>query len=67
MGYMKITNKAGIRNCIEGKFGQGKRRFILGRVMAKLPHFCFFAPLRERNSYFDLLTLLLVLFILLLT
>lgn len=27
-----------IRNCIEGKFGQGKRRFSLGRVMAKLPH-----------------------------
>ncbi|AFW95735.1 IS5 family IS5 ssgr transposase [Anabaena sp. 90] len=28
----------GIRNYIEGKFGQGKRRFSLGRVMAKLPH-----------------------------
>ncbi|MFM6156035.1 MAG: transposase, partial [Sphaerospermopsis kisseleviana] len=27
-----------IRNSIEGKFGQGKRRFGLGRVMAKLPH-----------------------------
>jgi IS5 family transposase len=27
-----------IRNCIEGKFGQGKRRFSLGRVMAKLSH-----------------------------
>ncbi|BDA68739.1 hypothetical protein CAL7716_029050 [Calothrix sp. PCC 7716] len=27
-----------IRNCIEGKFGQGKRRFSLNRVMAKLPH-----------------------------
>lgn len=27
-----------VRNCIEGKFGQGKRRFSLGRVMAKLPH-----------------------------
>lgn len=27
-----------IRNRIEGKFGQGKRRFSLGRVMAKLPH-----------------------------
>jgi transposase, IS5 family len=26
-----------IRNCIEGKFG-GKRRFSLGRVMAKLSH-----------------------------
>lgn len=26
------------RNCIEGKFGQGKRRFSLGRVMTKLPH-----------------------------
>jgi transposase, IS5 family len=27
-----------IRNCIEGKVGQGKRRFSLGRVMAKLNH-----------------------------
>ena len=27
-----------IRNSIEGKFGQGKRRFSLGRVMAKLSH-----------------------------
>jgi len=27
-----------IRNSIDGKFGQGKRRFSLGRVMAKLPH-----------------------------
>jgi transposase, IS5 family len=27
-----------VRNFIEGKFGQGKRRFSLGRVMAKLPH-----------------------------
>ena len=27
-----------IRNSIEGKFGQGKRRFSLGRVMAQLPH-----------------------------
>lgn len=27
-----------IRNSIEGKFGQGKRRFSLNRVMAKLPH-----------------------------
>jgi hypothetical protein len=27
-----------IRNCIEGKFGQGKRRFSLARVMAKLSH-----------------------------
>ncbi|MEG3960559.1 IS5 family transposase [Microcoleus sp. herbarium2] len=26
-----------IRNAIEGKFGQGKRRFSIGRVMAKLP------------------------------
>ncbi|BCL33819.1 IS5 family transposase [Nostoc sp. MS1] len=32
-----------IRNCIEGKFGQGKRRFSLGRVMAKLPHTSFTA------------------------
>lgn len=29
---------ARIRNAIEGKFGQGKRRFTLNRVMAKLPH-----------------------------
>jgi len=27
-----------IRNSIEGKFGQGKRRFSLSRVMAKLAH-----------------------------
>ncbi len=27
-----------IRNSIEGKFGQAKRRFSLDRVMAKLPH-----------------------------
>lgn len=27
----------GIRNCIEGKFGQGKRRFNLSRIMTKLP------------------------------
>ena len=27
-----------IRNAIEGKFGQAKRRFSLNRVMAKLPH-----------------------------
>ncbi|BAY93156.1 transposase [Microchaete diplosiphon NIES-3275] len=27
-----------IRNYIEGKFGEGKRRFSLGRVMAKLSH-----------------------------
>lgn len=26
----------GVRNCIEGKFGEGKRRFSLNRVMAKL-------------------------------
>ncbi|MDB9388951.1 transposase, partial [Microcystis aeruginosa] len=32
-----------IRNCIEGKFGQGKRRFSLGKVMAKLPHTSFSA------------------------
>jgi hypothetical protein len=25
-----------VRNAIEGKFGQGKRKFSLGRVMAKL-------------------------------
>lgn len=28
---------ARIRNCIEGKFGQGKRRFSLSKVMTKLP------------------------------
>lgn len=27
-----------IRNCIEGKFGQAKRRFSLNKVMAKLSH-----------------------------
>jgi len=27
-----------VRNQVEGKFGQGKRRFGLGRVMAKLPN-----------------------------
>ncbi len=27
-----------VRNCIEGKFGQAKLRFSLGRVMAKLSH-----------------------------
>jgi transposase, IS5 family len=27
-----------IRNCIEGKFGQGKRIFSLNRVMARLSH-----------------------------
>jgi transposase, IS5 family len=27
-----------VRNSIEGKFGQGKRRFSLARVMAKLPN-----------------------------
>lgn len=27
-----------IRNCIEGKFGQGKRRFSLNRIMTKLAH-----------------------------
>jgi transposase, IS5 family len=26
-----------IRNCIEGKFGQGKRRFSLNKIMTKLP------------------------------
>lgn len=32
-----------IRNCIEGKFGQGKRRFSLAKVMTKLPHTSFCA------------------------
>ena len=27
-----------VRNAIEGKFGQGKRRFSLGRIMARLAH-----------------------------
>ena len=27
-----------IRNSIEGKFGQGKKRFSLNRIMAKLSH-----------------------------
>ena len=27
-----------IRNSIEGKFGQGKRRFSLNRIIAKLSH-----------------------------
>lgn len=27
-----------IRNSIEGKFGEGKRRYSLNRIMAKLPH-----------------------------
>ncbi len=29
---------ARVRNAIEGKFGQGKRRFSLARIMAKLAH-----------------------------
>ncbi|CDN10764.1 hypothetical protein RintRC_2144 [Richelia intracellularis] len=29
-----------IRNSIEGKFGQAKRRFTLNRIMAKLSHSC---------------------------
>ncbi len=28
---------ARVRNCIEGKFGQGKRKFSLGKIMTKLP------------------------------
>jgi hypothetical protein len=32
-----------IRNCIEGKFGQGKRRFSLAKVMTVLPHTSFCA------------------------
>ncbi|MBD1847709.1 transposase [Cyanobacteria bacterium FACHB-63] len=32
----QVLADAAIRNQIEGKFGQGKRRFSLGRVMAKL-------------------------------
>lgn len=32
----QVLADAAVRNQIEGKFGQGKRRFSLGRVMAKL-------------------------------
>jgi transposase, IS5 family len=32
----QVLADAALRNQIEGKFGQGKRRFSLGRVMAKL-------------------------------
>ncbi|MGG6270979.1 transposase, partial [Leptolyngbya sp. AN10] len=32
----QVRADAAVRNQIEGKFGQGKRRFSLGRVMAKL-------------------------------
>jgi IS5 family transposase len=32
----QVQADAAVRNQIEGKFGQGKRRFSLGRVMAKL-------------------------------
>jgi hypothetical protein len=32
----EVPSDERVRN-IEGKFGQGKRRFSLGRVMAKLP------------------------------
>jgi hypothetical protein len=33
---MQAGDDARVRNQIEGKFGQGKRRFSLGRIMAKL-------------------------------
>jgi transposase, IS5 family len=32
----QVLDDAKVRNQIEGKFGQGKRRFSLGRIMAKL-------------------------------
>jgi hypothetical protein len=32
----QARDDARVRNQIEGKFGQGKRRFSLGRIMAKL-------------------------------
>ena len=32
----QANNDERIRNCIEGKFGQAKRRFSLNRIMAKL-------------------------------
>jgi transposase, IS5 family len=33
----QIQEDERIRNCIEGKFGQGKRRFSLNKIMTKLP------------------------------
>ncbi|CDN16932.1 hypothetical protein RintRC_4164 [Richelia intracellularis] len=36
-----------IRNSIEGKFGQGKRRFSLNRIIAKLSHTCETAALHQ--------------------
>ena len=33
----KIKHKEGERNPIEGKFGEGKRRYSLNRIMGKLP------------------------------
>jgi len=32
----QIREDEGIRNAVEGKFGQGKRRYGLNRVMARL-------------------------------
>jgi transposase, IS5 family len=34
----QVLDDAKVRNHIEGKFGQDKRRFSLGRIMAKLAH-----------------------------
>jgi hypothetical protein len=36
LGHYPVSDER-VRNAIEGKFGQGKRRFSLGLVMAKLP------------------------------
>lgn len=34
----QAQNDERVRNCIEGKFGEGKRRYSLNLVMAKLPN-----------------------------
>jgi transposase, IS5 family len=34
----KLSSDEKFRSCIEGKFGQAKRRFSLNRVMTKLSH-----------------------------
>jgi transposase, IS5 family len=34
----QVQNDERVRNCIEGKFGEGKRRYSLNLVMAKLPN-----------------------------
>jgi hypothetical protein len=61
----QVLDDAKVRNHIEGKFGQGKRRFSLGRIMAKLAQtaqttiaICFLVMNLER-----LLKLLLFMFL----